>query len=198
MKLFVATLLALAHDGVVAETLLWGGRPQIGIEFEREREAHGKGFGHSVTLFPGVVWKEGWITRAELLLMTERETDSGVRSHAHAFGVRLRKDVHLSGDVSGFLRGLVGHKSQPDGRYYYGYIEPALVWEIRPVELYAGYRLVRALDGSSGHDINQVRFGPGWDFSHHHGLDLRYTRSRAAASGSHVSDALEVEYSYRF
>lgn len=198
MKLFVATLLALAPFSVNAETLLFGGRAQIGVEFEREREAHGRGFGNSVTLFPGIVWKEGWITRAELLLMSEREKESGVSSNVHAFGVRLRKDVHFTEDFGGFLRALVGHKSDADSRYNYGYVEPALVWEIDPIELYAGYRLVRALDGSSGHDINQLRFGPGWDFSSHHGVDVRYTYSRAAGSGSHVSDAIEVEYTYRF
>lgn len=198
MKLLFATLLALAHCSAFAETLLWGGRPQIGVEFEREREAQGSGFGNSVTLFPGIVWKKGWITRAELLLMTEREKESGVSSNVRAFGVRLRKDVHFTEDLRGFLRGLVGRKSEADDRCNYGYIEPALVWEVDPIELYAGYRMVRSLNGSSGQDINQLRFGPGWDFSYHHGLDVRYTNSRAAGSGSHISDAIEVEYTYRF
>jgi hypothetical protein len=200
---FVAAAnLMLAHYCVHAETMLFDGRPQIGIEFEHEKAASGSSRTNSMTLFPGIVWEDGWITRAELLLMRERTVDSDagaiVRSYDYSYGVRLRKDVHFTENFGGFLRGLIGRVGNADASYNYAFIEPALRWEKNDLEFYTGYRFIRSIDGSMGHDINQLRLGPGWDITEHHGMDLRWSRSWDARSGMQVSDSVEVEYCYRF
>ena len=188
---------------VHAEATLLGGRPQIGIEFEHEKAADGSSRSNSMTLFPGIVWKEGWITRAELLLMREREVDtsSGAteRSEEYAYGLRLRKDVKFTDNFGGFLRALAGRRGNKEVSYNYGYIEPALQWEFKDgIELYSGYRFIRSLGNAGGHDSNQLRMGPGWDITDQQGLDLRWSRSWDAHTRMRLSDSVEVEYSYRF
>ncbi len=196
-------LLIFAHGVAHADMTLLGGRPQIGIELEHEKGVDGSSRANSMTLFPGIVWKEGWITRAELLLMREHEveTNGGAteRSEEYAYGLRLRKDVHFTENFGGFLRALVGRKGNKDFSYNYGYIEPALKWEFKEgIELYSGYRLIRSLGNASGQDKNQLRMGPGWDFDDHHGVDLRWSRTWDAHTRARLSDSVEVEYTYRF
>lgn len=198
-----ACLLTFAHGTVQADMTLLGGRPQIGIEFEHEKAADGNTHANSMTLFPGIAWKEGWITRAELLLMREHEveTNGGAteRSEEYAYGLRLRKDVEFTENFGGFLRALVGRRGNKESSYNYGYIEPALKWEFKDgIELYAGYRFIRSLGNTSGHDSNQLRMGPGWDITDQHGVDLRWSRTWDANTRTRLNDAVEVEYSYRF
>ena len=197
---FAAAILTFMFSAAHAEVTLFDGRPQIGVEFEHEKAADGSYRSNSMTLFPGIVWKDGWITRAELLLMREREMESGVvaRSYAYAYGVRLRKDVHFTENFGGFLRVFAGRTGNADVSYNYGYIEPALRWEKDDIELYSGYRFIRSIDGTTGHDSNQLRMGPGWDITDHHGLDLRWSRTWDTQSRIRLSDSLEVEYCYRF
>lgn len=199
----VAALLSLAYGFAHANITLLGGRPQIGVELEHEKSADGSGRANAVTLFPGIVWKDGWITRAELLLMREREVEtSGAvteRSNEYALGLRLRKDVMLTKHFGGFLRVLAGRRGNRDFSYNYGYIEPALKYELNErIELYSGYRFIRSLDSTSGRDSNQWRIGPGWDFSDQQSLDLRWSRSWDAQSRMRLSDSVELEYSFRF
>lgn len=195
----VTVMLMFAYCAAYAEATLFDGRPQIGIEFEHEKAADGSSRSNSMTLFPGIVWKEGWITRAELLLMKERETEtSGQHDNSYAYGLRLRKDVHFTENFSGFLRVLAGRTGNANASYNFGFVEPALRWEKGDVEFYSGYRFIRSIDGSSGHDVNQLRMGPGWDITGHHGLDLRWSRSWDAKSRLRLSDSVEVEYCYRF
>lgn len=204
-KLFTflaAPMLMFATAAVHAEVTLFGGRPQIGIEFEHEKAADGNSRANSMTLFPGIVWQDGIITRAELLLMREREVDTNAgiaeRSYAYAFGVRVRKDVHFTENFGGFLRAFTGRTGNADASYNYAYIEPALRFEKDDIELYAGYRFIRSIDGTTGHNTNQLRMGPGWDITDHHGLDLRWSRTWDAQSRARLSDSVEVEYCYRF
>ena len=205
-KLFpasAAAILTFMFCAAHAEVTLFGGRPQVGVEFEHEKNADGSGSANSMTLFPGIVWKEGWITRAELLLMRERETDnsSGASEHTYeyAYGIRLRKDVQFTDNFGGFLRVLASRKGNKDISYNYGYIEPALKLELnKSLELYSGYRFIRSLDKVYGLDTNQLRLGPGWDINDHHGVDLRWARTWDAQSRIRLSDSIEVEYSYRF
>lgn len=209
LKLFcsiAACLLTFAHVTAHADMSLLGGRPQIGIELEHEKAADGSSRANSMTLFPGIAWKEGWITRAELLLMREHEveTSGGVteRSEEYAYGIRLRKDVQFTENFGGFVRTLIGRKGNKDYSYNYGYIEPALQWKINErIELYSGYRLIRGI-GSSGSatapDKNQLRMGPGFDIDERHGVDLRWSRTWDAHSRVRLSDSVEVEYNYRF
>lgn len=199
-------LLVLAHGIAHADMTLLGGRPQLGIELEHEKGADGNSRANSMTLFPGIAWKEGWITRAELLLMREHEveTSGGVteRSEEYAYGFRLRKDVQFTESFGGFVRVLLGRKGNKDYSYNYGYIEPALQWKINErIELYSGYRLIRGI-GSLGSvtapDKNQLRMGPGFDIDERHGVDLRWSRTWDAHTRERLSDSVEVEYNYRF
>jgi hypothetical protein len=200
--LATATLINVV-DAAHAEVTLFGGRPQIGIEFEREKAADGLSRSDAMTLFPGIVWEDGWITRAELLLMREREVDSSggtsERSYEYAYGLRLRKDVHFTDNFGGFLRTLIGRKGDKDISYNYGYIEPALTLDLNEsIEMYTGYRFIRSLDQQLGQDADQLRLGPGWDIDEHHGVDLRWSRTWNSQTRARLSDAVEVEYSYRF
>lgn len=198
-----ALSLACAHCLAHAETTLFGGRPQIGIEVEHEKASDGNSRGNSVTLFPGITWKEGWITRAELLLMREHEveTSAGVteRSQQYAYGFRLRKDVKFTENFGGFVRVLVGRKGNKDYSYNYSYIEPALKWELKDgIELYSGYRFIRSFGSASGPDKNQLRMGSGFDITDQHGVDVRWSRTWDAHTRARLSDSVEVEYSYKF
>lgn len=203
LKLFcsiAACMLTFANVTAHADMTLLGGRPQIGIEFEHEKGANGSSRANSMTLFPGIAWKEGWITRAELLLMREHQVEingaATERSEEYAYGLRLRKDVEFTENFGGFLRALVGRRGDKEFSYNYGYIEPALKWEFKDgIELYSGYRFIRSLGSASGHDNNQLRMGPGWDITDQHGVDLRWSRTWDAHTRARLNDSVEIEYS---
>ena len=55
-----------------AETLLWGGRPEFGIELEEEKSPDGMGLTHSITYIPALVFPNGPINRFDLLLMGQQ------------------------------------------------------------------------------------------------------------------------------
>ena len=204
MKAVIFTaFLAMLACSVKAQTTLFGGQPQMVYELEHEKEADQSSRGNTVTIYPGINWKDGWINVFELQLSREREVDTATdgsteRSNIHTFGARVRKNVHFTENFGGFFRTLLGRKWQPTGYYTYGYIEPALTYEMKPVSLYAGYRMIRSIDGSSGHDVNLLRMGPGWEINEHHEVEVRWARAWDAVTGNHRSDAYEVEYTYKF
>ncbi|MGB4347537.1 MAG: hypothetical protein WBJ21_14200 [Burkholderiaceae bacterium] len=200
MKSTLAILLfCIASLPALAQTRLLVGQPQIVSEFEQERAADHSGRSNSITLYPGIRWQEGWINQAEFMLTREREAESdGTHTYANDFGFRLRKNVHFTEDFGGFVRGLIGRKSQSDSAYSYAYMEAALTYDTEPVQWYAGFRFIRAIDGSSGHDVNRLRLGPGWDINEHHEVEMRWARGWDAVTKAHLSDSVEIEYTYKF
>jgi hypothetical protein len=61
-----------------------------------------------------------------------------------------------------------------------------------------GVRVQRALDGTSGHDVNKFRLGPSVDIGEHHELEFRWARLWEARTYIHESDSYIVEYTYKF
>lgn len=199
----IAAFLLLFVSGLVsAQTNLLGGQPHIVFELEKEKTPDNLSESTSVTLYPGIRWKEGWLNQLEFMLKHERENEIEGSTVQHtnvsAFGVRVRKNVHISGNLNGFVRVLAGRKIQPDLAYTYAYVEPALTYELGPVELYAGYRFVRTIDGTDGRNYDALRFGPGWDLNAHNEIELRLSRSWFAQTRLHRSDSIEIEYTYKF
>lgn len=204
MKAGIAmAMLAFLVTTASAETTILGGQPQMVYELEHEKAADHSTRGNTVTIYPGLRWKEGWINIFEVQLSREHEVEtasdgSTERSNVNTFGLRVRKNIHFTEDFGGFFRTLIGRKWQPTGYYTYAYVEPALTYDIEPVSLYAGYRVIRSIDGSAGHDVNLLRMGPGWDISEHHEVEFRWARAWDATINKHSSDAVEIEYTYKF
>ena len=201
-KIIFAAMLASISAIAFAEVTLFGGQPQMVYEFEHERAANQGGHSNSMTLYPGIRWKEGWINQAELMLTHEHETQhtngDTERTNNQTFAVRIKKNVHFTENFGGFFRTLVGHKFKTEGAYNYGYIEPALTYEMEPVSLYTGYRFVRAFEGGRSNDYNLWRIGPGWDINEHHEVELRYARAWDVVTHEKRSESVEIEYTYHY
>jgi hypothetical protein len=201
IALFAALLACVAAPSFAQQTL-FGGRPQVVYEIEHEKAADKSGHANSVTLYPGIRWKEGWINELEVMLKYEREAEAGSQgfeiAHERALGVRVRSIVHFTDNFGGFFRGLIGRRFQPEPSYTYAYVEPALTYKLEPLDWYTGYRFVRAIDGSSGRDYDQWRMGPGWDINEHNEIELRITRSWDAVTRARRSDSIEIEYTYKY
>lgn len=191
-----------ASGNACADNEILGGRPRMGVEFEYEESPNGNEQAVAVTLIPGVQWKEGWINRAEILVEDERnrtkEAGDTHYGNAQKYGIRLRKNFQLSQSVEGHVRGLVGRAVTENDQYYYAYVEPALTYKFTQVEWTASYRFVRAIDGTDGHDTNKLRIGPSFDLDDHQELEFRWARAWNAHNHTHESDALIVEYVYKF
>ena len=190
---------------------LFGGRPRIGFEYEYEKNAVGDGNNAGVSLYPGIAWKDGWITRAELMLEGNQDKAWSNGSEGNTtqtkVGIRLRKDFTLGNGFGGYVRGLVGRAMSNEDNYNYAYWEPALKYDFNKTwGMTASYRLIRSIDGSTGHDKNKFRIGPNWNINDHHGIEFRYVKTYAAEgpsfldfkNGQHKSDAYIVEYAYKF
>jgi hypothetical protein len=201
-KIIFAAMLASIVAPAFAEATLFGGQPQVVYELEHERVANQGGRANALTLYPGIRWKEGWINQAELMFTHEHEVeyeDGDVeRAHNQKFAVRVKKNVQFTEHFGGFFRTLVGHKFKTVGSYNYGYVEPALTYEIGPVTLYSGYRVIRAFSNGHVNDYDLLRFGPGWEINKHHEVELRYSRAWDAVTRAKRSEAVEIEYTYRY
>jgi len=66
------------------------------------------------------------------------------------------------------------------------------------VTLYSGYRLIRAFSNGNVNDYDLLRFGPGWEINKHHEVELRYSRAWDAVTRAKRSEAVEIEYTYRY
>jgi hypothetical protein len=185
-----------------AEATLWGGRPELGIEYEHEKMADNVSHGNSITLIPSLSFKTGPIHRIDLMLEGERdkEVSSGVTSFSNLYkvAVRVRKNVPLQGDLGMYFRGLVGHAQSDSEKYFYGYSDAALRYEHDFFGFIMGVRVQRTLDGTSGHDLNKFRLGPSFDIGEHHELEFRWVRAWDAHTQAHESDSYIVEYTYKF
>lgn len=197
-----AALLACVAVPSFAQQRLFGGRPHVVYELEHEKAADNSGHANSATLYPGIRWKEGWINEAEIMLKYEREAEAGSQefeiANESALGVRVRSIVHFTDNFGGFFRSLIARRFQPQSSYTYAYVEPALTYKLEPLDWYTGYRFVRAIDGSRGHDYDQWRMGPGWDINEYNEIELRITRSWDAATRVRRSDSIEIEYTYKY
>lgn len=200
VRLFsVAASLAGIHGNALADWLE-GGQPRIGFEVESERGANGAMHSRSLTLTPGVKWKDGWITVAELIFQVEREQEqaTGAREIRRKGGFRLRKDAYLTSEFAGTMRVFIGQASSSDESYTYAYIEPGVRYEFDNVELAVGYRVIRAVDASRGHAVNEIRLGPSFDLSPHDEVEFRWVRGWDALTKHYISDSWSVEYTRKF
>jgi hypothetical protein len=199
---FVVIAAGMLVGTAMAETTWWGGRPELGIEYEHEKSSDNQSTGNGITLIPSLNFKTGPIHRIDLLLEGERdkEVSSGVTSFSNLYkvAVRVRKNVPLQGDLGMYFRGLVGHAQSDSEKYFYGYSDAALRYEHGFFGFIMGVRVQRALDGTRGHDLYKFRLGPSFDIGEHHELEFRWARSWDADTRAHESDSYIVEYTYKF
>jgi hypothetical protein len=190
---------------------LFGGRPRIGFEYEYEKSATSDNANTALAVMPGIQWKDGWINRAELYLEGNQDKmwSNGTTGNTTEtkVGVRIRKDFILGNGFGGYVRGLVGRSMSNEDNYNYAYWEPALKYDFnKQWGMTASYRLIRSIDGTTGHDKNKFRIGPNWNIDDHHTIELRYVKAYAAdgpsffnfKNGQHKSDAYIFEYAYKF
>ncbi len=194
------TVLLMSSLAAGAETLLWGGRPEFGIELEQEKTPDKLGVTHSITYIPSLVFPNGPINRVDLLIMDEREKDlsEGSTIQVTKLAVRVRKNIRFGGDWGMYARALLGHAQEPDESFIYGYTDLALRYEHDFVGFIAGMRVQRTLDGTTGHDRNKFRLGPSFDIGEHHELEFRWVRAWDAHTHAHESDSTILEYTYKF
>lgn len=194
------TVLLMSSLAAGAETLLWGGRPEFGIELEQEKTPDKLGVTHSITYIPSLVFPDGPINRIDLLIMDEREKDlsEGSTIQVTKLAVRVRKNIRFGGDWGMYARALLGHAQEPDESFIYGYTDLALRYEHDFVGFIAGVRVQRTLDGTTGHDRNKFRLGPSFDIGEHHELEFRWVRAWDAHTHAHESDSTILEYTYKF
>lgn len=194
------TVLLMSSFATGAETLLWGGRPEFGIELEQEKTPDKLGVTHSITYIPSLVFPNGPINRVDLLIMDEREKDlsEGSTIQVTKLAVRVRKNIRFGGDWGMYARALLGHAQEPDESFIYGYTDLALRYEHDFFGFIAGVRVQRTLDGTTGHDRNKFRLGPSFDIGEHHELEFRWVRAWDAHTHAHESDSTILEYTYKF
>ncbi|MBK6655619.1 hypothetical protein [Zoogloea sp.] len=175
------------------------GRFRLGIEYEHEKAADGRERADALTLIPGIKWRSGWLTMTELLIETEQEREAGrVTDRAGKLGIRLRKDFAVNERTRLVLRGLLGRALNGNESYTYAYLEPSLKYAFDDLEMMVGFRAVRAVDGTQGHDFNKFRIGPSFDLGQASEIEFRFVRNWEAATGRHASDAYIVEFVHKF
>lgn len=199
---FVVLATGMLTGTAMAETLLWGGRPEFGVEYEHEKMADNQSYGNAITLIPSLSFKNGPIHRIDLMVEGERdkEVSGGITSFSKLYkvAVRVRKNVPLQGDLGMYFRGLIGHANSDTEKYFYGYSDAALRYEHGFFGFIMGVRVQRTLDGTKGHDLNKFRLGPSFDIGDNHELEFRWVRSWDAHTYAHESDSYIVEYTYKF
>lgn len=199
-QLVLLALMLLSSFAACAETLLWGGRPEFGIELEQEKTPDKLGVTHSITYIPSLNFPDGPVNRIDLLIMDEREKTSptATADKVTKLALRVRKNIRFGGDWGMYVRALLGHASEPGDAFIYGYTDAALRYEHDYFGFIAGVRVQRTLDGTTGHDLNKFRLGPSFDIGEHHELEFRWVRAWDAHTHAHKSDATILEYTYKF
>ncbi|MBP8133636.1 MAG: hypothetical protein KAY13_05150 [Zoogloea sp.] len=195
-----AVFIGLIAPSAMADTLpALAGQFRLGIEYEHEKSADGRERADALTLIPGIKWRSGWLTMTELLIETEQEREAGrVTDRAGKLGVRLRKDFALNERTRLVLRGLLGRALNGNESYTYAYLEPSLKYAFNDLEMMMGFRAVRAVDGTPGHDFNKFRIGPSFDLGKASEIEFRFVRNWEASTGRHASDAYIVEFVQKF
>ncbi len=185
-----------------AEVELWGGKPSLGLEFEHQKMAFGAGHANSLTLVPGLRFKDAFINKVDILIEGERENEvvDGVNEKARAkkLALRLKKNFELNNTWELFVRGLVGREFSSEENFNYSYIDTGIHFERGAYGFMAGLRFQRSLDGTAGHDRNKIRLGPSYEIDAHHEIEFRFIRAWDAQTRKRDSDALIAEYTYKF
>ena len=182
-----------------AETLLWGGHPEFGIEFEQERLAASATRSSSITLTPSLVFANSGIDRIDVLITGERETGAdSTTANATTIGLRVKKSIELHKEWGMYVRALVGQSFKPDDHHFFGYTDAALTYEQDVFGFMAGVRVQRNLNGGDSHNVNKIRIGPSFELGQHHELEFRWERAWNARSLARESDSANIEYTYKF
>ena len=198
-----ATALALLLCPLAwAEVELWGGKPMLGLEYEHQKMAFGAGHANSLTLVPGLRFKNALINKVDILIEGERENEvvDGVNEKVHVkkLALRVKKNFELNDTWDLFVRGLVGRELSTVENFNYSYVDTGIHYERGAFGFMAGLRFQRTLDGTAGHDMNKFRFGPSYDFDAHHEIEFRFVRAWNVQTRQRDSDALIAEYTYKF
>ena len=201
--LFQLSLLpCLLLQPVWADAELWGGKPSLGLEFEHQKMAFGAGHSNSLTLVPGLSFKDSFIHKVDVLIEAERENEieDGVneKTHVKKLALRLKKNFELDDSWALFVRGLVGREWNTLENFNYSYVDTGIHYEYGAFGFMAGLRFQRTLDGTAGHDRNKFRFGPSYELDDHHEVELRLIRAWNVQTRKRDSDALIAEYTYKF
>jgi hypothetical protein len=200
--LLLALLPCLLSQPVWADAELWGGKPSLGLEFEHQKMAFGAGHSNSLTLVPGLSFKDSFIHKVDVLIEAERENEieDGVneKTHVKKLALRLKKNFELDDSWALFVRGLVGREWNTLENFNYSYVDTGIHYEYGAFGFMAGWRFQRTLDGTAGHDRNKFRFGPSYEIDAHHEIELRFVRAWNVQTRKRDSDALIAEYTYKF
>ena len=200
--LLLALLPCLLSQPVWADAELWGGKPSLGLEYEHQKMAFGAGHANSLTLVPGLSFKDSFIHKVDVLIEAERENEieDGVneKTHVKKLALRLKKNFELDDSWALFVRGLVGREWNTLENFNYSYVDTGIHYEYGAFGFMAGLRFQRTLDGTVGHDRNKFRFGPSYELDDHHEVELRLIRAWNVQTRKRDSDALIAEYTYKF
>lgn len=186
--------------GIAGADWFDAGKAKVGFEYELENGAGNAWQSRGFTLVPGIKLDNPWISMVELLVEGAHETDrqTGEREIERKAGVRIRHEFPLTDDARIVLRGLFGHASLGEEKFFYYYVEPSFKYAFKHVEMMVGYRFVHGIDASKEHDLHKFRIGPSFDLTEHSELEFRWARSWSAHTGQHVSDAYIVEFTQKF
>ena len=199
---FAATLALLLSPHARADAQLWGGKPSLGLEYEHQKMAFGAGHANSLTLVPGLSFKDSFIHKVDVLIEAERENEIedgvNVKTHVKKLALHLKKNFELDDSWALFVRGLVGREWSTLENFNYSYVDTGIHYENGAFGLMAGLRFQRTLDGTAGHDRNKFRFGPSYEIDAHHEIELRFVRAWNVQTSKLDSDALIAEYTYKF
>ena len=199
---FSCLMAALTSTSATAQAQLSSGRTQLGMGFERATSADKSLVTQSVTLMPGLSFKNGPVNLIELLINTERDTDSSsgtdTHSNVHGLAMRARKDLALAEHLGMYFRGLLGRSHSDSNKFWYGYSDAALWVEYGSVDFMWGVRIQRALDKTTDQGFNQLRLGPGFNLTDKHRIEVNWVRSWQAESHALDSDAVVLEYTFKF
>ncbi len=195
-------LTGLSAVNAHAQAQLWGGRPGLGLAYEYEKMSDSVSHAQSLTLAPGLNFKDAPVHRIELVIngLRDKSVSNSVSSYSNLYklAVRVGKYVPLQGDWGLYFRGLAGRSQSSSEKYFYGYSDGALRFQRNGIGLNTGLRVQRTLDGTSGHDTHKIWFGPRFEIADQHELELRWERNWAARSNLRESDAYILEYNYKF
>lgn len=198
----IVVMATLSANCTYADSILPGGRAELGVLIERETSADKSQVNNSVTFTPAMSFNDGAVNKIELLLTAERDKDSSsgtdTFSQLYGAGIRVRKDVELVDHWGMYFRGLVGHTLGDTNRYWYGYSDAALTYRLGLAGFMLGVRVQRALDGTTDQDFNQLRLGPVFNIGNSHSIEMNWVRSWKATSNTVDSDSAMVEYIYKF
>ena len=185
-----------------ADTSVWGGRPVLGVGLERETSPDKSQTADSLTIAPGLRFTNSAVNRIDLLIHTERDTDSSSGTDSitryNGLAVRVRKDVDLGKQLDMYFSGLAGRTQGNDSHFWYGYSEAGVMARHSGLNFLLGARVQRSLDGNADQNFNKLIAGPGLALGDNHEFELRWMRSWRADGNAFDNDSVKLEYIYKF